>query len=185
MGMTSDDQFQAGAGGFGADPFSAFSEFWSRAAGGGAGGRQANFDEDIFQEFETFFNHGDMGERRGKGQDIFINLDIPFMDAVEGSRKEVSFEKKGTCTMCNGNKCKPGTAPSKCTGCAGKGYMNYRQGPMTIQMTCNKCRGSGVAIKSPCPQCKATGISNQQIKEEITIPKGINTGQNLRLSGKV
>ena len=34
--------------------------------------------------------------------------------------------------MCQGNKCKPGTAPSKCASCAGKGFMNYRQGPMTV-----------------------------------------------------
>ncbi len=193
MGMTSDDQFQnnqAGqAGGFSGDPFSAFSEFWSKSRGAqGAQGQSGNrnYEEDIFDDFASFFDMGSGGpERKTKGQDIFINLEISFMESVSGARKEILFEKRGVCTACNGSKCKPGTAPSKCTSCGGKGYVNYRQGPMTIQMTCNKCKGIGVTIKSPCQSCKATGIGNTHSKEEISIPKGINNGQNLRLSGKV
>lgn len=187
MGMTSDDQFHnQQAGGFqgGGDPFSAFSEFWSKARGQGAAGNR-NYEEDIFDDFASFFDMGSGQERKTKGQDIFINLEISFMDSVGGARKEILFEKRGVCTTCNGSKCKPGTAPSKCTSCGGKGYVNFRQGPMTIQMTCNKCKGVGVTIKSPCQSCKATGIGNTHSKEEIQIPKGINNGQNLRLSGKV
>lgn len=185
MGMTSDEQFhntQAG-GGFSGDPFSAFSEFWSRARG--QGGTQRTYEEDIFDDFASFFDMGSGQERKTKGQDIFINLEINFMESVNGARKEILFEKRGICTTCNGNKCKPGTAPSKCTGCGGKGYVNFRQGPMTIQMTCNKCKGGGVIIKTPCQSCRGTGIGNSHSKEEISIPKGINNGQNLRLSGKV
>lgn len=48
------------------------------------------------------------------------------MDAVHGVKKVISFMKKGVCNMCNGNKCKPGTAPTKCGACGGKGFMNYR-----------------------------------------------------------
>lgn len=192
MGMTSDDQFHnQQAGGFsGGDPFSAFSEFWSKSKGQGAAGAAGaggnrTYEEDIFDDFASFFDMGSGPERKTKGQDIFINLEINFMDSVSGARKEILFEKRGICTTCNGSKCKPGTAPSKCTSCGGKGYVNFRQGPMTIQMTCNKCKGIGVTIKSPCQSCKATGIGNTHSKEEIQIPKGINNGQNLRLSGKV
>lgn len=188
MGLTSDDQMNTDASGFqqGGDPFSAFSEFWSNARaqqGGAKGGR--SFEEDLFDDFSSFFDMGQGAERKTRGQDIFLNLEISFMESVNGSRKEVAFEKRGVCTVCNGSKCKPGTAPSKCASCGGKGYVNFRQGPMTIQMTCNKCKGVGVSIKNPCVNCKATGIGNTHSKEEINIPKGINTGQNLRLSGKV
>lgn len=188
MGMTSDDQFHNDAQGFGADPFSAFSDFWSKSRGAGAaggGGKSRSFEEDLFDDFSSFFDMGQGVERKTKGQDIFINLEISFMDSVNGARKEVLFEKRGICNVCSGSKCKPGTAPSKCTSCGGKGHVNFRQGPMTIQMTCNKCKGVGISIKSPCPSCKATGIGNSHAKEEINIPKGIANGQNLRLSGKV
>ena len=33
---------------------------------------------------------------------------------------------KGVCVTCKGSKCKPGTAPGRCTTCGGKGSMNYR-----------------------------------------------------------
>lgn len=106
------------------------------------------------------------------------------MDSVNGTNKSVQFEKKGVCTTCNGSKCKPGTAPGRCTNCGGRGTVNYRQGPMVIQMTCNRCRGAGVSIKNPCTSCKGVGVSRQNVNESISIPKGIASGQNLRLQGK-
>jgi len=106
------------------------------------------------------------------------------LDAVNGAKKELHYEKKGKCLTCNGSRCKPGTAASKCGTCAGKGTINYRQGPMTVQMTCSKCKGQGNVIKNPCMTCKGTGIGVVKQKEEIVIPKGINNGQNLRMSSK-
>jgi len=55
---------------------------------------------------------------------------------------------------------------------------------MTIQMTCNTCKGQGVTIKTPCTTCRGAGISNQSMTESVKIPKGISTGQNLRVQGR-
>lgn len=66
------------------------------------------------------------GERIQKGQDIFMNLDITFMESINGINKKIAFEKKGICPTCQGSKCKPGTAPSRCTACGGRGAINYR-----------------------------------------------------------
>lgn len=124
------------------------------------------------------------GDRMMKGQDIFINLDVEFMDAVKGTKKEINFEKIGTCSTCKGTKCKPGTAPSRCAACGGRGVVSFRQGSLTMQLTCTKCNGVGTSIKSPCVTCRGSGVSRQPGKENINIPSGMNTGQNLRLSGK-
>lgn len=113
-----------------------------------------------------------------------LNLEISFMESVMGVTKEISFTKKSTCTTCQGSRCKPGTAPTKCTTCGGAGHMNMRQGPMTLHMVCSKCQGSGETIKTPCGTCSGTGTANSTVKESITIPKGINNGQNLRINGK-
>lgn len=67
-----------------------------------------------------------------KGSDIYVNLEISFMDSVNGSQQTISIEKIGTCATCSGSKCKPGTAPGRCTNCGGRGSINYRQGAMTI-----------------------------------------------------
>lgn len=89
---------------------------------------------------------------------------------------------EGICNTCQGSKCKPGTAPSKCAACAGKGFMNYRQGPMTVQMVCSKCRGQGMQIKNPCTTCQGVGVATRRMAEEIQIPRGVNHGQNVRMT---
>lgn len=187
--MTGDEQDNM-AGGAGGDPFSGFSEFWKRARGGNAAGgrgKSQQFDEDFFEDFESFFNMGGEGRqtRQMKGQDIHVHIELNFMDAVNGAKKEINIDKKGVCTTCHGSKCKPGTSATKCNNCGGRGTVNYRQGPMVIQMACNYCKGAGTTIKNPCATCRGSGISNVKVKEEVVIPKGINNGQNLRFSGKV
>ncbi|CAK94816.1 unnamed protein product (macronuclear) [Paramecium tetraurelia] len=142
------------------------------------------FDESIFGDFASFFNMGGESERQIKGADIFIQLEISFMDSVNGAQQTIQFEKIGVCSTCNGTKCKPGTAPGRCTNCGGRGSINYRQGAMTIQMACTKCRGTGVSIKNPCTTCKGAGIQKQATSEAVNIPKGIADGQNLRVTGK-
>lgn len=176
-GMNADEQSQAGG-----DPFGGFGGgFW----GGRQGPRDQGFEEEIFGDFESFFNMGGMGQGKTRGQDVFMNLDLEFMEAINGANKTVKLFKKGVCTTCKGSKAKPGTAPSKCFQCGGRGTVSYRQGPMTVQVPCAKCRGSGATIKHPCPNCKGMGTQNQDQEIEVKIPKGINNGQSVRLSGKV
>jgi len=179
-GMNADEQAQDPFGGFGggAGP----GGFWGSK--GGRGGPQ----EDMFKGFEEFINMG-MGMNMGrpgpmKGQDIFLNLDLSFYEAVNGCKKAIPIEKKGVCNTCKGSKCKPGTAPSKCFTCGGRGIVNMRQGPMTLQMTCQQCKGTGATVKHPCGDCSGTGIQSKKGSEEITIPKGINNGQSIRMGGK-
>jgi molecular chaperone DnaJ len=178
IGMTSDEQDQYGAGGAGGP----FGGFW-----GGQGGPQGgmNMDETIFGDFESFFNMGMGGQaREHKGADILLNVEISFMDAVHGARREIVFEKKGECPTCKGTKCKPGSTASTCGTCGGKGATNFRQGPMTIQMNCSKCKGTGKIIKNPCTTCRGVGSATIQQREEVNIPKGISNGQNLRMQGR-
>lgn len=176
--MNADEQNQAGQGG----PTGGFSGFW----GGRRGAADQDFQEEVFGDFESFFNMGGMGQGRPmRGQDLFMNLDLDFMEAIEGVNKTVKVFKKGLCTECKGSKAKAGTAPSKCFQCGGRGTINYRQGPMTIQMTCPKCKGSGATIKHSCPTCRGAGTINQEEEIQVKIPKGINNGQSVRMTGKV
>lgn len=55
-----------------------------------------------------------------------MSVDISFMEAINGVNKKISFDKKGVCPTCSGSKCKPGTAPSRCTACSGRGSVNYK-----------------------------------------------------------
>jgi molecular chaperone DnaJ len=176
-GMSADEQKEySNAEGFD----NGFGGFWDQQGG------YSSF-ENMFRDFDDFFNFSESQSKRNKplkGQDVYVNLSISFLDAVNGSVREVSYKMKDTCKTCNGSGCKPGTNPVKCGTCRGKGNINYRQGPMNIQMTCGECHGEGTMIRHFCGTCRGQGKDVHVMKQSVNIPRGINTGQNLRLAGK-
>jgi molecular chaperone DnaJ len=182
-GMSSDEQRQYENAGFnpGQNGGFDFNDFFKGQQGGGG-----NPYESVFRDFEDIFGFegGSKSTRPQRGADIIISIEIDFFESIHGVSKDVSYRIKDICHVCNGSKCKPGTSPTKCSTCAGKGTINYRQGPMQIQMACSSCKGVGTLIKNACNNCKGNGTAFVTLKEAITIPKGINSGQNLRVASK-
>ena len=177
-GMSADEQKEYSNQNGGFD--SGFGGFWDQQGG------FSSF-ENMFRDFDDFFNFSETQQKKSrsiKGSDVYVNLSISFLDAVNGSVREVSYKMKDTCQTCSGSGCKPGTNPVKCGNCKGKGNINYRQGPMNIQMTCGDCHGQGSTVKHYCGTCRGSGRDITLMKQSVNIPRGINTGQNLRLSQK-
>lgn len=179
-GMTGDEQKQYQSSGFDPSGGFDFGDFFRQASGQDGG----NPFGGAFKDFEDIFMGRESGRASVRGADVVMNLEIDFMEAINGFTKEVTYRVKDTCGTCKGSKCKPGTSSTKCSQCAGKGVMNVRQGPMVFSMECGYCSGQGTVIKSPCSSCKGTGQAYTTKTETIQIPKGINTGQNLRVTGK-
>lgn len=57
-------------------------------------------------------------------------------------------------------------------------------GMMRRQVTCDVCHGRGKEIKSPCETCHGTGHEKQAHSVKVKIPAGVETGQQVRLSGQ-
>ena len=57
---------------------------------------------------------------------IILNLEIDFLEAVEGTKKTITFNRTDACPTCNGTKAKPGTSASTCGGCGGQGFQTIR-----------------------------------------------------------
>eukprot|EP01016_Furgasonia_blochmanni_P048912 TRINITY_DN7364_c0_g1_i1.p1 TRINITY_DN7364_c0_g1~~TRINITY_DN7364_c0_g1_i1.p1 ORF type:complete len:316 (-),score=38.17 TRINITY_DN7364_c0_g1_i1:657-1604(-) len=149
--------------------------------------RNQKFEEDLFDDFEAYFNMRMRGENAAhevKGQDVNCEIHLSFKEAVFGARRRVEFLKKCTCSNCRGSKCRPGTSTSRCFTCGGRGVINYRYGLGTAQTTCNKCQGQGFNVKHPCEPCRGTGMEVFEHFEEIIVPKGINHGQVLKFPTK-
>ena len=106
------------------------------------------------------------------------------MEAVEGASKTVAYVRTDVCGTCNGTRAKPGTSESSCGACGGSGMQTIRQGPIVMQTMCGACNGQGRVIRSPCLTCNGKGSQQKKVKETLKIPKGVNTGTNLRLSKK-
>jgi len=42
-----------------------------------------------------------------------------------------------------------------------------------------------MVIKNVCGTCQGQGVHSSRVNEDIQIPKGVNTGQNIRMTQKV
>ncbi|MBS4750124.1 molecular chaperone DnaJ [Carnobacteriaceae bacterium zg-ZUI78] len=168
-----------GAGGFG-DGFGGFS------GGFGAGGF-----EDIF---DTFFGGG-MGGSRGRtrnmarqGSDLQYRINLSFEDAIFGKKETIKYRREEECHTCHGSGAKEGTDPVTCHKCHGSGVINVEQnsifGRVMTQTACDVCGGTGKEIKEKCSTCHGSGRSNEEHTVNVTIPAGVEDGQQMRLSGQ-
>ena len=55
---------------------------------------------------------------------------------------------------------------------------------LQIEDRCNLCNGNGVLNNQICPQCHGTGQLLSARRFDVTIPRGIKTGQRIRLAGQ-
>ena len=68
--------------------------------------------------------------------------------------------------------------------CGGHGSVRSNQGFFTVQQTCPECSGSGEKISTPCKECRGIGKKQTRKKISTNIPKGVDDGTRIRLSGK-
>jgi molecular chaperone DnaJ len=138
--------------------------------------------------FDMFFGGGG-GRQRGprRGNDLQYNLQIEFEDAAKGIDKEIEIPKTEECPTCHGSGAKPGTHPQTCTACKGTGsqerVINTPLGRMVNRSTCQVCGGNGKIIKDPCVKCHGDGKIKVRKKINVKIPAGVDTGNQIRVSG--
>ncbi|TWT26194.1 molecular chaperone DnaJ [Planomicrobium sp. CPCC 101110] len=178
--VLSDDQKRAQYDQFGhQDPNQGF---------GGFGGGDGFGFEDIFS---TFFGGGtrrrDPNAPR-KGDDLQYSMNIDFMDAVFGKETTIEIPKDETCGTCDGSGAKPGTKKKTCPHCEGSGQLNVTQdtpfGRMVNRRACHYCSGTGQIIEEKCQTCHGEGKVRKIRKIKVSVPAGVDDGQQLRVSGQ-
>jgi len=155
---------------------------------------------DIFSIFEEAFRDmgfggifGGGGGRRGggrrsagprRGYDLETEIAIDLEDAATGTTQEVSFTRRDLCPTCTGSGAKPGTSPTPCATCGGRGQVAMRQGFFQMVRTCPDCNGAGQIIKDKCPDCRGSGFQPKHRKLDVKIPAGIHDGQVMGVPGE-
>lgn len=152
--------------------------------------RDLGFDFGGFDTiFDTFFGRG---ARRGygpqKGPDLRYDLEITLEEAAYGVEKEISVPRTEVCDTCHGTGARPGTNLKTCPRCHGKGKVEYTQSSGFARFTriesCDACRGKGAIVDQPCEGCRGTGNVQRLHRIKVRVPRGIDTGYSLRLSGQ-
>jgi molecular chaperone DnaJ len=162
--------------------------------GTGAAGGDPFADFGLGDIFEAFFGSGfGGGSRRGPagpvgGADLELIADLDFVDAVFGTKHEVTVRAPVRCETCDGSGAAPGTSPVRCTQCGGTGEVRrVRQsilGQMVTASPCGRCGGLGEEIPTPCPDCRGDGRRTDEKSYSVDVPAGVDTGTTLRLAGR-
>lgn len=165
----------SGASGFNGFDFSQF---------GGFGGGQS-FEFDLNDLFGDFFAGGRPRARRGN--DISIDIELEFADAIFGSERKVVVTKNTTCSDCGGNGAQKGTKLKTCTVCGGAGKVQEARrsifGTFATVTECATCHGRGQVPETLCEKCRGAGIVSERQEIAIAVPAGIEDGQMIRLPG--
>ena len=144
---------------------------------------------DIFDDFFGDFMGSNRGRgrktsRANRGNDLKINLRVTLEEAFKGKKSSFNINSADKCSSCSGSGASDGSNAETCRTCDGYGKVRSRQGFFTVQQTCPDCRGEGQVISKPCKECRGAGITKIKKTLSITIPKGVDDGTRIRLSGK-
>jgi molecular chaperone DnaJ len=152
-----------------------------RPGGGGFGG----FGDILSDLFGGAGGRGGTGAQRPeRGRDLETEVHISFDQAMEGAQIPVTVPLSAPCPTCRGTGAKPGTQPTICSRCQGRGVEAESQGLFSITQPCRQCGGTGTEIKDPCPTCNGSGRTRQVKRYRVNIPAGVREGSRVRLAGK-
>lgn len=154
------------------------------AGAGGAGFGDFGSMGDIFEEFFGGRSRNRRQAGPSRGNDLRYDLEIDLMEAFNGVSKQIAVTGAVTCSSCNGSGAKKGTEPVTCGTCNGQGTVRAQQGFFTVERTCHVCGGEGRIIKDPCVDCGGRGHVHKERNLSFDVPKGIEDGTRIRLSGE-
>ncbi|MFL2899215.1 MAG: molecular chaperone DnaJ [Candidatus Pelagibacterales bacterium] len=174
---------------------SAYDQFGHSAVDGNSQGGGFDFSSsqfsDIFEDFfgdSSFFGGGAGGGRRRKsnnrGSDLRYDISINLDEAFLGKKLKVKIPTQVKCDDCSGSGAAKGSSPITCNVCGGAGQVRSQQGFFSIQQTCPQCQGTGSMISNPCNSCRGMGRIQKTKSLMVTIPKGVDDGSRIRLSGE-
>jgi molecular chaperone DnaJ len=169
-----------------------YDRFGHAAAQGGADAR--GFDGFGFgglgDIFDAFFGGQQSRGQRGptRGADMRRGITLTFEEAVFGVDKDIEIQTAEICSVCSGLRAEPGTEPERCTQCNGSGEVRRVQqsifGQFVNVAACDRCRGEGRVVNTPCKNCRGTGREKRKRKLSVKIPGGVDNGSQMRLTGE-
>lgn len=150
--------------------------------GGGFSSSFADVFDDLFGDFMG--NRRGGGQRHSRGADLRYDMEVSLEEAFRGKQASVVIPTSVVCDECEGSGAEAGSQPTTCQTCAGHGSVRAQQGFFTVERTCPTCNGVGRTITTPCPKCRGGGRTQKEKNLSVTIPRGVEDGTRIRLSGE-
>ncbi|MCC2669091.1 MAG: dnaJ, partial [Armatimonadetes bacterium] len=168
--------------------------------GGGAGGQGGvNFDfdtgggapwEDLLGSFFGAGGGAAAGGRRPagrsqpRGADLQYEIEVSLEEAYKGGERRFTITAPDTCPTCHGSGAEPGASQETCTQCQGSGRGVSFRGFSIGGDLCDRCGGSGKIPSQKCHTCRGAGQVERPRAVTVSIPKGVDEGNKLRVAGQ-
>jgi molecular chaperone DnaJ len=141
-----------------------FGGIFGRAGGGGPSTRQRS--------------------RGQRGADLGVTINLSFDDSLKGLTTKIPVELEVACPTCGGSGAEPGTTPTICPVCRGRGVTAEDEGFFAFSRPCPRCGGNGTVVEKPCRTCNGSGRQRRTKRYTVKIPAGVKDGTQIRLKGK-
>lgn len=161
--------------------------------GGGMGAGMGGFGGGLGDVFEAFFGGG-MSRPKGPksrvqpGEDSHTQISVTLEECARGIEKEITVDTAVLCPDCKGSGSETNAKPVTCPVCGGTGEVQQVQrsilGQIVTTRPCPECKGVGSLIEDPCHTCEGEGRIRSQRKITFSVPAGVASGMQMRLSGQ-
>ena len=144
---------------------------------------------DLGDLFGGLFGRGSGGTARERargrrGADVGATVNLSFEDSLEGLTAKIPVELETACSTCGGSGAEPGTTPTICPVCRGRGVTSEDEGFFAFSRPCERCGGNGTVVEKPCRKCHGSGRERRTKRYTVKIPAGVRDGTQIRLKGK-
>jgi len=123
-----------------------------------------------------------------RGADLRTKVQVTLKEVALGTEREITLSSLRPCPVCGGTGAEPGTSPIICPRCQGRGEVRQVSqsffGQFVQVIECPDCHGEGRIISSTCKNCRGTGSVQTKRQIRVQIPKGVENGTRIRLSGE-
>ena len=137
--------------------------------------------EDMLSQMFGGMNGRFRQQKRKNAPDKIIKVQVSPVDSYLGVNKELNYVKNNHCQVCNGS----GGEQQVCVTCRGQGFevKTFGTGFMVqqIRSACTTCGGRGYTLIHKCYGCGGQGINSITNNIAITLPKGVDSGQFLKV----
>jgi molecular chaperone DnaJ len=140
---------------------------------------------------DAFFGGGTARGPRSRvrqGSDALLRIECDLAETAFGTERELTVETAVVCATCAGQGTAPGTHPSVCDTCRGRGEVQQVQrsflGQVMTTRTCPRCSGLGSVIEHPCGECGGDGRVRARRTLTVKVPAGVENGMRIRLAGE-
>ena len=116
------------------------------------------------------------------GADIHGSVTLSLGEVLHGAVRVIDVARRVACATCaGGGRLERPAAP--CGACQGEGQVRLARGHMAFVRPCTACAGEGVVRHWRCPACQGGGAQTRVEPHHITLPPGLNDGDEWRERG--